>query len=99
MGRLETSLGIWALGPMVTRFVPGGYRPERPNETTTQRVDRAVRGLGELIDGYKLHYVHMLRGQLGPGSERSGSAAQTDVRGKPARPDDGTESGASVGGE
>jgi hypothetical protein len=46
MGGLETSVGIWALGPMVTRFVPGGYRPERP-----------------------------------------------------ARPDDGTESGASVGGE
>lgn len=25
---LKKSLGIWALGPMVTRFVPGGYKPE-----------------------------------------------------------------------
>ena len=29
MSELKTSLGIWALGPMVTRFVPGGYQPER----------------------------------------------------------------------
>ena len=26
--RVKTSLGIWALGPMVTRFVPGGYQPQ-----------------------------------------------------------------------
>ena len=32
--RLKTSLGIWALGPMVTRFVPGGYQPEHAGETT-----------------------------------------------------------------
>ena len=25
---MKTSLGIWALGPMVTRFVPVGYQPE-----------------------------------------------------------------------
>ena len=25
---MKTSLGIWALGPMVTRFVPRGYQPE-----------------------------------------------------------------------
>ncbi len=27
-GAMRTSLGIWALGPMVTRFVPGGYQPQ-----------------------------------------------------------------------
>ena len=32
--RLKTSLGIWALGPMVTRFVPGGYQPEHAEEPT-----------------------------------------------------------------
>ena len=26
---MKTSLGIWALGPMITRFVPVGYQPER----------------------------------------------------------------------
>ena len=31
---MKTSLGIWALGPMVTRFVPGGYKPQRLGETT-----------------------------------------------------------------
>jgi xylose isomerase len=57
---VKTSLGIWALGPMVTRFVPGGYQPERAAETTAQRVQRAVEGLGELIDGYEFHYPQEL---------------------------------------
>ena len=39
-------LGIWALGPMVTRFVPGGYQPDHAGETTVERVRRA--GPGEL---------------------------------------------------
>ena len=38
----KTSLGIWALGSMVTRFVPGGYQPQWAGETTAQRVRRAV---------------------------------------------------------
>ena len=32
--RLKTSLGIWALGGMVTRFVPVGYQPEHGSEST-----------------------------------------------------------------
>ena len=31
---MKTSLGIWALGPMITRFVPTGYQPEHANEST-----------------------------------------------------------------
>jgi xylose isomerase len=57
---LRTSLGIWAFGPMVTRFVPGGYQPEHAGETTAQRVRRAVEGLGDLIDGYEFHYPQEL---------------------------------------
>ena len=57
---MKTSLGIWALGPMVTRFVPGGYKPELAGETTVQRVRRAVEGLGDLIDGYEFHYPQEL---------------------------------------
>jgi xylose isomerase len=57
---VKTSLGIWALGPMVTRFVPGGYQPERAAETTAERVRRAVAGLGDLIDGYEFHYPQEL---------------------------------------
>jgi xylose isomerase len=53
---MRTSLGIWALGPMVTRFVPGGYQPERANEPIGEKVHRAVSGLGDLMDDYEFHY-------------------------------------------
>jgi xylose isomerase len=57
---VKTSLGIWALGSMVTRFVPGGYQPEHAGETTVDRVRRAVDGLGDLIDGYEFHFPQEL---------------------------------------
>ena len=57
---MKTSLGIWALGSMVTRFVPGGYKPQRQGETTAARVREAVEGLGDLIDGYEFHYPQEL---------------------------------------
>ena len=53
---MKTSLGIWAFGPMVTRFVPPGYQPDKAAETMPDKVHRAVSGLGELIDGYEFHY-------------------------------------------
>jgi xylose isomerase len=57
---MKTSLGIWAFGSMVTRFVPGGYQPQWAGESTAQRVRRAVDGLGDLIDGYEFHYPQEL---------------------------------------
>ena len=57
---MKTSLGIWAFGPMVTRFVPMGYQPEHAGETTAQRVRRAVEGLGDLMDDYEFHYPQEL---------------------------------------
>jgi xylose isomerase len=60
MERMRTSLGIWALGPMITRFVPGGYQPEHAGESTAERVRRAVDGLGELMDDYEFHYPQEL---------------------------------------
>jgi len=55
---MKTSLGIWAFGPMVTRFVPVGYQPEHDyeREPVAEKVHRAVEGLGDLIDGYEFHY-------------------------------------------
>ncbi len=55
---MKTSLGIWAFGPMITRFVPGGYQPEHSyvSEPVAEKVHRAVSGLGDLIDGYEFHY-------------------------------------------
>jgi xylose isomerase len=57
---VKTSLGIWALGSMVTRFVPGGYQPQWAGESTAARIARAVDGLGDLIDGYEFHYPQEL---------------------------------------
>ena len=57
---MKTSLGIWAFGSMVTRFVPGGYQPQRAGEPTADKVRRAVDGLGDLIDGYEFHYPQEL---------------------------------------
>src|SRR5207302_10164976 len=59
---MKTSLGIWAFGPMITRFVPGGYQREHSYEVepVAEKVHRAVEGLGELIDGYELPYPQEL---------------------------------------
>jgi xylose isomerase len=61
---VKTSLGIWAMGPMVTRFVPGGYKPELSGRTTVEAVRTAVAGLGDLIDDYEFHYPQ----ELDPGN-------------------------------
>jgi len=53
---MKTSLGIWAFGPMITRFVPGGYQPQWRDEPIPEKVHRAVDGLGDLIDDYEFHY-------------------------------------------
>src|SRR5438067_1472716 len=59
---MKTSLGIWAFGPMVTRFVPIGYQPQHDygQEPVAEKVNRAVGGLGDLIDGYEFHYPNEL---------------------------------------
>jgi xylose isomerase len=58
--RLKTSLGIWALGGMITRFVPVGYQPEHGSESTAEKIRRAVDGLGDLMDDYEFHYPYEL---------------------------------------
>jgi xylose isomerase len=58
--QLKTSLGIWAMGPMITRFVPGGYQPDKAEHDTPAKVRRAVEGLGDLIDDYEFHYPQEL---------------------------------------
>ena len=60
---MKTSLGIWAFGSMATRFVPAGYKPELANQTTSERVRRAVEGLGDLMDGYEFHYPQELNAE------------------------------------
>ncbi len=57
---MKTSLGIWAMGPMVTRFNPGGYKPELAERSTADHVRVAVAGLEGLIDDYEFHYPQEL---------------------------------------
>ncbi|HXY86778.1 MAG TPA: TIM barrel protein [Gaiellaceae bacterium] len=57
---MKKSLGIWAFGPMITRFVPGGYQPEHAGESTAEKVRRAVEGLADLMDDYEFHYPQEL---------------------------------------
>jgi len=53
---LRNSVGIWAFGPNVTRFVPPGYHPEVGNEDMVARTRRVADGLHELVDGLEYHY-------------------------------------------
>jgi xylose isomerase len=57
---VKTSLGIWALGGMATRFNPGGYKPELAGASTVEKIRTAVEGLDELIDDYEFHYPQEL---------------------------------------
>ena len=41
---MKTSLGIWAFGPMATRFVPAGYRPDLAAERASEVVYGALGG-------------------------------------------------------
>jgi len=72
--RVKNSLGIWAFGPNVTRFVPPGYHPEVANEDMVTRTHRVVDGLSDVIDGLEYHYpgeineaiVDAIKAALGP---------------------------------
>ena len=41
---MKTSLGIWAFGAMVTRFNPGGYKPDLAERAPRRRCERQSRG-------------------------------------------------------
>ena len=41
---MKTSLGIWAFGPMATRFIPGGYQPQWAGESTAEQGAPCRRG-------------------------------------------------------
>lgn len=54
--RVKNSVGIWALSPLATRFMPAGYHQCAVGETMEERTARAVDRLGCLVDGYEFHY-------------------------------------------
>jgi xylose isomerase len=52
----RNSVGIWAFGPAVTRFVPPGYHPEAADEPMVEKTRRVADGLSDLLDGLEYHY-------------------------------------------
>ena len=56
MSVLRNSVGVWAFGPAVTRFVPSGYHPEAADETMVDKTRRVAEGLSDLLDGLEYHY-------------------------------------------
>jgi xylose isomerase len=53
---VKNSVGVWAFGPAVTRFVPPGYHPEVANEDMVEKTKRVADGLSDLVDGLEYHY-------------------------------------------
>lgn len=60
---MKTTLAFGSIGPLPTRFVPAGHWPEIADETTAERIHRAVEGLDGYIDGYELYYPQSVNEQ------------------------------------
>ena len=56
METIKNSVGVWAFGPAVTRFVPPGYHYEVADEPMTHKTRRVCEGLSDLLDGLEYHY-------------------------------------------
>jgi xylose isomerase len=52
----KTSIGVWAFGANVTRFVPPGYHPDAGTEPMIDKTKRVADGLHDLLDGIEYHY-------------------------------------------
>jgi xylose isomerase len=56
MDAIKNSVGVWAFGPAVTRFVPPGYHNEVAAEDMVEKTRRVCEGLSDLLDGLEYHY-------------------------------------------
>jgi xylose isomerase len=52
----RNSVGVWAFGPAVTRFVPPGYHPEAADEPMVDKTRRVASALSDILDGLEYHY-------------------------------------------
>jgi xylose isomerase len=55
---LMSSIGIWAFGPLPTRFMPEGSHPEFAGESPVDRARRVAHGLHDLYDGLEFRYPY-----------------------------------------
>lgn len=53
---IRNSVGIWAFGPAVTRFIPPGAHVEVAGEGMLDKTKRVAEGLSDLLDGLEYHY-------------------------------------------
>lgn len=53
---IRNSVGIWAFGPAVTRFIPPGAHSEVAGEGMVDKTKRVSDGLSDLLDGLEYHY-------------------------------------------
>ena len=53
---VSNSVGIWAFGPAVTRFIPPGAHAEVADEGMVEKTKRVAGGLSDLLDGLEYHY-------------------------------------------
>lgn len=56
MSLVKNSVGIWAFGPAVTRFVPPGYHHEVADEPMPDKTRRVAEALCDVLDGLEYHY-------------------------------------------
>jgi xylose isomerase len=56
MAVVKNSVGIWAFGPAVTRFVPPGYHNEVADEPMADKTRRVCEGLSDVLEGLEYHY-------------------------------------------
>jgi len=53
---IKNSVGVWAFGLAVTRFVPPGYHSEVIDEPMAEKTRRVCEGLHDILDGLEYHY-------------------------------------------
>ncbi len=53
---IRNSVGIWAFGPAITRFIPPGAHAEVAGEGMVEKTKRVADGLSDLLDGLEYHY-------------------------------------------
>ena len=53
---IRNSVGVWAFGPAITRFIPPGAHAEVAGEGMVEKTKRVADGLSDVLDGVEYHY-------------------------------------------
>ncbi len=75
---MKTSLGIWAFGPMATRFVPGGYQPRWIGEPMDPYTEDAVAAVRRSVLQWR--FIDSVSARIDGAALREEQAAKDAVR-------------------